>query len=112
MKTAFALALAFSVAACSTPAARRADPALLTVETTKTVIAFSGCFIDFYQGKMLRPTFTPRANGGSIEFNVGTWASTYTTALIDIDDLGNRRRVQLFAQGRDQELSDNISACL
>ena len=112
MRTVLVLTLAVCVAACSTPAARRADPPLFAAETTKSVTAFSGCFIDFYQSKQMRPTFTPRTNGGSIEFNVGTWASTYTTALIDIDDLGDRRRIQFFAQGRDKELTDNINACL
>ncbi len=112
MKRFVIIATTIALAACSTPAARRNDPALLTVETTKSVMAFSGCFIDFYQGKQLRPTFTPSSKGGSIEFNIGSFASNYTMALIDIEDLGDRRRIQLFAQNQEKELNEQINACL
>lgn len=111
MKTLLFLGLACSLAACSTPAARRADPARLTVETGKSVNDFAACFLDFYQGKQMRPTFTPRPQGGSIEFNISSFATSYTTALIDITDIGGRRRVQFFAQGNDKDVAQQINSC-
>lgn len=111
MKTVLIMGLACSLAACSTPAARRADPAQLTVETGKSVNDFAACVLDFYQGKQLRPSFTPRPNGGSIEFNISSFATSYTTALIDITDLGDRRKVQFFAQSRDRDVAQQIDSC-
>ncbi len=111
MKTLLFLGLACSLAACSTPAAPRADQARLTVETGKSGYVFAACFLDFYQGKQLRPTFTPRPQGGSIEFNISSFATSYTTALIDITDLGKQRRVQFFAQGNDKDVAQQIDSC-
>jgi hypothetical protein len=111
MKAIILCGLAASLAACSTPAARREDPARITVETTKTTNDFAACMLDFYQGKQLRPSFTPRPNGGSIEFNISGFATSYTTALIDITDLGDRRRVQFFAQSNDKDVASQIDSC-
>lgn len=112
MKAVVILGLAASLAACSTPAARRESPARLTVETGKSVNDFAGCLLDFYQGRQLRPTFTPRPNGGSIEFNIKGLSTSYTTALVDITDLGDRRRVQFFASSDDKDVNQQIASCI
>ncbi|MFN3473569.1 MAG: hypothetical protein ACK4ZW_05935 [Blastomonas sp.] len=114
MKHCIPIAAALALAACSTPGGLRQHSALLTADTDKSTVAFTGCVVDLYQDRAHRPTFTPREQGGSLEFTVSTWTSTYTMALIDIADMGDRRRIQLFSKGKGnfKELSQNIRSCL
>lgn len=106
------LLLSLAAAACATPAERREKPARLTAQTEKSVQAFSGCFIDYFDKAAIRPDFRPRANGASIELNISSWAVTNTIALVDIDDLGTKRNVKLFSVRPEKHLVEWINACL
>lgn len=113
MKAMLILGLACSLATgCFTPAGLREGGVDLTLKTQKSTLEFAECFIDKYQSKLMRPTFTPRSSGGIIEFNYQTVVANNALAAIEIDDAGTHRRINVFVRGRDKDLNQNVESCL
>lgn len=99
-------------AGCFTPAGLREGGADLTFETQKSTLGFAECFMDKYQNKLMRPSFTPRSSGGVIEFNYQTAVANNALAALEIADAGDRRQIKLFVRNRDKDINQNIEACL
>lgn len=113
MKRNLILGLACALTAgCFTPAGLREGGVDLTFETQKATLEFAECFIDKYQNKLMRPSFTPRSNGGIIEFNYQTVVANNALAAIQIEDAGTHRRINVFVRSRDKDLNQNIESCL
>lgn len=99
-------------AGCLTPEGLREDGANRIVETQKSTLEFAECLIDKYQGKLIRPAFSPRSKGGTIEFNYQTTIANNAMAALDIEDAGDRRRIKVYFRARDKDMNRNIEACL
>lgn len=100
--------------ACATPGSLRERGPALTVDTSKQTLEFAECLMDKYQKAQIRPTFTPRQNGGTIEFNFQTAVANNSVALIEITDMSDRRQIRLFSQGDGpvRNLNPNITSCI
>lgn len=101
------------LAGCSTIQIRREDPATFEQSTSKTLTEFSDCFVA--ATATADPQYLPRKNGATFSSGAGLYGR-YVSWVVDIDDLGARRRVSLHAVdsiwGKNKAMIAKVQSCL
>lgn len=110
MRAIFLFALV-SLTACSTISSRRDEAPSLEQMTAKSLQDFQGCFAEKTANQDV--AYLPRQNGAT--FSAGAGPQHYVFWVVDVDDLGQQRRVSVYAvngpTARNQAIPA-VTACL
>jgi hypothetical protein len=82
-----------ALAGCSTVENRREKLPVFERFTSKSLSDFQSCFTDQVSGQHVE--YLPRDRGSS--FSATSGPQNYVSWLVDVDDLGNQRRIRVYA---------------
>ena len=103
-----------SVAASAAAPSPRAAHKPVTLETTKTVEQFAGCFVNAQDRASLAWSYIPQSRGGTFSnFGAGVARAPYFLAVLD---RGSKREIQLEAasagSGIDPRVAGAVDQCI
>jgi hypothetical protein len=86
------------------------DPPVFDRSTATTVAAFQGCFVPATANENV--SYLPRANGAQFKSTAGP--QNYVFWIVNIDDLGDQRRVTVHAinSGIGNRITPKVQGCL